>query len=63
MQCRGSKGDFLLGWRQKHDHDLKLSELMAKFSCRFMIHKSLPCLVLSKICKADIMRLGIFLLI
>ena len=63
MQCRGSKGDFLLGWRQKHDYDLKLSELMAKFSCRFMIHKSVPCLVLSKICKADIMRLGIFLLI
>ena len=31
---------------------------MAKFSCRFMIHTSVPCLVLSNICKADTMRLG-----
>ena len=60
MQCRGSKGDFLLGWRQKHDYDLKLSELMAKFSCRFMIHTSVSCLVLSNICKAGIIRLGFF---
>ena len=31
---------------------------MAKFSWRFTIHTSIPCLVLSNICKADIMRLG-----
>ena len=31
---------------------------MAKFSCRFMIHTSVPCRVLSNICKADTMRLG-----